>query len=64
MGNKGNTSPLMVEVQTCITTLEINLAILRKIENILNSTSSYTTPGHITKILPTIQQGHLLNQYS
>ena len=59
--SKGNTPPLLVGVQTCTTTLEINLAVSQKTGNSSTSRPSYTTPGHIPKRCPTIPQGHLLN---
>jgi hypothetical protein len=44
---QGSTSPLLVGMQTCTTTLEINMAVSKK--NGIQETSrlSYTTLGHI-----------------
>ena len=52
---------LLVGVQTCTTTLEINLAVSQMIGNSSISTPSYTIPEHILKRCATIPQGHLLN---
>jgi hypothetical protein len=54
---KGNTPPLLVEVQTCIDTLTINMIFSQKIGNGSTSRLSYTTPKGCF-ILP---KGHLLN---
>jgi hypothetical protein len=59
--SKGNTPPLLVGVQTCITTLEINLVVSQMIGNSSTSRSSYITHGNIPKSCSTIPQGHLLN---
>jgi hypothetical protein len=61
MRSKGNTSTLLVGVQTCTTTLEINLAVSLRIGNSSTSRLSYTTPWYIPKGCSTIPQGHLLN---
>jgi hypothetical protein len=58
---QGNPPPLLMEVQTCIITLEIYLVISKKIDYSFTSTPSYTTPGNISKRCSTIPQGHLLN---
>jgi hypothetical protein len=58
--SKRNTPLLLVGVQTCMATLDINLMISQKIEN-KSSRPSYTTPGHILKRYSTIPQRHLLN---
>ena len=59
MWTKGNPTPtpapLLVGVETCTTSLEINLAVFQKIAR-----ASYTTTGHIPKRRSTIPQGHLL----
>jgi hypothetical protein len=47
MWNKGNTSALLMGVQTCTTTLEMNLAFSLKTRNSSISRPSYTTSGHI-----------------
>jgi hypothetical protein len=41
--------PLLLGVQTCITTLEINLSVSWKPGNSSTVRCSYTTPGHIPK---------------
>jgi hypothetical protein len=46
MWNNRNTSPLLVRVQTCTTTLEINLEVSLKIRSSSTSRPSYTT-GYI-----------------
>ena len=45
MWNKGNTPPLMVGVQTSITTLEMNKAVSQKVGNQSTSRPSYTNLG-------------------
>jgi hypothetical protein len=47
MWRKRNIPPPVVERQAGKTTLEINLAVPQKIGN---STTSYSSPGHIPKI--------------
>jgi Trk-type K+ transport system membrane component len=42
--SKGNTLLLLVGVQTSTTTLEINLAVFKKVGNSSTSRTSYTTP--------------------
>jgi hypothetical protein len=59
--NKRNTPPLLEGVQTCTTTLEINLVVSQEIGNSCPSRSSYAIPEHIPKRCSTILQGHLLN---
>ena len=56
MWRKRNTSPLLVGLQTCTTTLEINLAISQKTGNISTSRPSYTP-----KMLHHTTQGHLFS---
>ena len=46
---KGNTHPLMVEIQTYTTTLETSMAVSQKIGNQPTSGSSNTTLEHIPK---------------
>ena len=58
MLSKGNTSQVLVEMQTCTTTLEINMMVSQKIENQPNSGP---TLGHIPKVCSIILQGHLFN---
>jgi hypothetical protein len=60
-GERGALPPLMVRVQSCPTTLEINLVVSQKIQNSSTSRPSYTTPGHVPKRCSTIPQGGLLN---
>ena len=52
--------PLLVGMQTCTTTLEINLAGSQETGNSSTSKPSNMTPGNILKRCPTIPQGHLL----
>lgn len=52
MWRTGNIPPLLVAVQTCTTTLEINLAVSQKVGNRYTSKSSYTTIGHIPPHTP------------
>ena len=59
--SKGNTLPLLVGVQTCTASLEINLAVLYKIGNRFSSSPRCSIPGHIVKRCSAIPQGHLLN---
>jgi hypothetical protein len=54
MWSKRNTFPLLVGFQTCITTLEINLAASQKIGNSPTLRISCTTPGHMPKRFSTI----------
>jgi hypothetical protein len=61
MWSKKKTPLLLVEVQTCKATLEINLTVDQKIANSSTARPSYTTPGHIPKRSFSIPQGHLLN---
>ena len=61
MWRKGNTSSLLVEVQTCTKTLEIDLVVSQKTGNSSTSRSNYTTPGHITIRYLTIPLRHRLN---
>jgi hypothetical protein len=50
--SKGETPPLLVGMQTCTTTLEINLIFSQKIGSNSTSRPSYTTPGHRPKRCP------------
>ena len=61
MWSKGNTPPLLIGVQTCTTTLEINLMFSKKIGNSSTSRPSYTTSANIHNSCPTLLQGHLIN---
>jgi hypothetical protein len=47
MWRKRNTSPLLVVLQACTTTLEISLAVPQKIGHSTTRGSSNTSPGHI-----------------
>ena len=46
MWRKGNTPPLALRVQACVTTMEINLVVSQKIGNSSTSGLSYIIPGH------------------
>ena len=59
--HKRSTPLLLVGVQTCTTTLEINLVVPQTTVNSSTLRPSYTTPACMPKICPTITQGHLLN---
>ena len=52
MWNKENTPLLLVGVQTCTITLEINLAVSQKIGNSSTPRPSNSTSGHIPKRCP------------
>lgn len=49
MYSKGKTDALLVEVQTCTDTIEINIVVPHKDESPTTSKSNYTTLGHISK---------------
>ena len=55
----GNKLPLLVGLQNCTTTLEINLVICQKIGNGSTSWLKYTTSGNILKSCHTIPQNTL-----
>ena len=55
------TPPLLVELQTCIATLEISMPVSQKTGNQSTSRLSNTTPVYISKGYSIIAQGHLLN---
>jgi hypothetical protein len=55
-----NTPPLLVRVQTGITTLEINLAVSQKIGNNSTPLPNYSTLGHIPKRCPIIYTTKIL----
>ena len=59
MQSKGNASPLL-GVQTCLATLEINMAVSQKTGNQSTSRPSNTILGHIPKGCLITPQGHLL----
>ena len=59
--SKGNTPPLIMGMQTCTVTLEINMVVSQKIGYQSTSRLSNTTLGHIPKGYRPIPQGHLLN---
>jgi len=48
----GDTLPILVGLQTCTTTLEINLAVSQKIENSSTRRHSYIATGHIPEDAP------------
>ena len=58
---QGEPPPLLVQVQTCSATLEINMTVSQKIGNQSTSRLSYAAPGHIPKGCSILSQGHLLN---
>jgi hypothetical protein len=49
MWRKRNTPPLLVGLQACTTTLEINLAVPQKTGHSITGTYSNTSPGHIPR---------------
>jgi hypothetical protein len=53
MWRKRNTSPLLVGLQACTTTLEINLAVSQKTGHSTTGRSSNPSPGHIPEDVPT-----------
>jgi hypothetical protein len=57
MWRKRNTPSLLVGLQACTTTLEINLAVSQKIGHSSTRRSSNTTPGHIPEDVPTFNKG-------
>ena len=61
MQSKRNTPPLLVEVQTCTTTLEISVIFSQRIENQFTSRQSNTTLGYIPTGCIPIPQRHLFN---
>ena len=61
MESKGTTPPLLVGVQTCTASMEINIAIFQKIGNQSTSRPSNTIFGHIAKGYSIIPQVHVLN---
>lgn len=56
---QGKPSSLLIGVQTCTTTLEINLAVSQNIGNISTLRASHPTPGHVFKKCLSIPQRHL-----
>ena len=61
MWGKGNTFSLLVQVQTCTTTVEIGVLVSQKIGSQATSRPSNTTLGHIPRGCSNIPQEHLLN---
>jgi hypothetical protein len=61
MWNKRHTPPLLLEVQICIATMEINMAVPQKLENKSTSKISYTILVIIPKGHVILPQEHLLN---
>lgn len=53
---QGSIPPLLVGVQTCTITLEINLVVSEKFASRSTSRPSYTAPGHIPKRDSTIHK--------
>ena len=60
MWSKGSSPSLLIGVQACTTTLEINLVVSQKTGNRSTSRPSCSTPGHIPRRNFTIPQGYLL----
>jgi hypothetical protein len=60
MWRKTNTLPLLVDLQTGTTTLEINLPIPQKIGNISTLKTQVYHSWYIPKRCPTIPEGHML----
>lgn len=56
---KGNVYTLLVQVQSCTSTLEICLEVPPKARNRFIQKSSYTIPGYITKGLYILLQKYL-----
>ena len=61
MWRKRNTPPLLVELQACITTLEISLAVPQKIRHSTTGGSSNTSSGHISRRCSNWYEGHMLH---
>jgi hypothetical protein len=61
MWRKGNTPPLIVGLQTCTTTLEINLTVSQKTETSSIRRLIYIIPRQILKRCSTIPWGHMLH---
>jgi hypothetical protein len=53
MWRKRNTSPVLVGLQACTTTLEVSLEVPQKIGHNTTRRSSNTSPGHIPKDVST-----------
>jgi hypothetical protein len=61
MWSKENTLSLMMEVQTCTITLEINMEVSQKTGNSSTLRPCYNAPGHIPQGCSYILQTHLHN---
>ena len=61
MWSKGNTPPLLVEVQTCTGTLELSVSVSQKTKNQTTTKSSYTALRQIPKGCSITPQGHILS---
>jgi hypothetical protein len=59
--SKGNTSSLLVGMQTSIATMEIDMTVLQKIGNPSSSRPRYTILEYIPKGHSILPQGQLLN---
>jgi len=57
----GNSSLLLVRVQTFTSTLQINIMISQKTRNNSIKRQSYTVPGHIPKRCSTVPGEHVLH---
>jgi hypothetical protein len=58
--SNGNTPPLMVVVQICTTTFDINMAVTLIFGNSSIPGPSYTTPEHVPKACLATPEGDLL----
>ena len=61
MWRRRNTLPLLVELHTDTTTLEINLQVIQKTASRSTWRPSNTTLGNIPKICLTMPQGHMFH---
>ena len=61
MWSKGNTHPLLVGMQTCVTTLEISVEVFKETGSQPTSRPSNSTIGNIPKRFPIILLKHLFN---
>ena len=64
MWRKRNTPPLLVGLQVGATTMEISLGVLQKTRHDTSRGPCYTTPGHVLRGFPSMQQGHMLHVHS
>ena len=61
MGNKGSTPPLLLGVQTCTATMEINMVVPQKTENQSTLKPNYTILEHVPNGFFILPQEPLLN---